>query len=104
MQRDERLVDERAQHVDDVVTLEPVARADAFRRGEREAVDEGGAAPEQRALAVGEELMAPVEGRGERLLALTRPPRSAGEQAEPVVEPARDLVRREMADTGSGEL
>ena len=49
--------------------------------------------PEQHPLGIGEQLVAPVDGRAQRPLPRVRGPGPGGEQPEPVVEPGGDLVR-----------
>src|SRR5262249_22671101 len=104
VERDERFVDERAQYIDDLRTREVVAGADAFRSFDREAVDEDGQPAKEHTFARGEELEAPVERCGERLLPLPRSARPPREQSEPVVESTGDLWRREMAYAGGRQL
>jgi len=48
--------------------------------------------------------VAPVDRRGERLLAGDGSPGTPDEQREPVVEPGLDLLRREGAQPGGGKL
>src|SRR5262249_48922925 len=104
VQRHQRLVDECTKEVDDVVRLQVIAGADALGGGEGEAVSEDGAAPQQRALAVVQQIEAPVERRRERLLARPRVTRPTSEEAEAVIEPADDLCGGEMTNTCRGEL
>ena len=71
----ERLVDEAAEHLQ-------LAVAHGLECGQVEAAGEGAEAPEQRALVVVEQVVAPVERRGERLLARERRAPAGGEHAE----------------------
>src|SRR5262245_12301839 len=102
MQCHQRLVDECATEADDVVRLQVIAGADALGSGESEAVSEDGAAPQQRALPVVQQIEAPVERRRERLLARPRVTRPTSEEAEAVIEPADDLCGGEMTNTRRG--
>src|SRR5207248_1993358 len=51
-----------------------------------------------------EEVVAPLDRGAERLLALGRFARSAGEQRQPLLEPRQQLIRRQDADAGGGKL
>ena len=51
-----------------------------------------------------EELVAPVDGRSQGLLALGEVARAAAQEAEPVVEPVAQDLRREQPEAGGGEL
>jgi len=61
---------------------------------ERAAGDEDRQPPEEPALLVGEELVAPGDRRAQRLLAGVRVPSSL-EQVQPTAQPAKELIRRE---------
>ena len=74
--------------------VDVAAGGDLLGRVEREAAGEHREAPEHRALALGQQLVAPVDRRLQRLLAGQHRARAAGEQPEAVVEPGRDLLDR----------
>ena len=57
----QRLVDQRAEQVEHVLALDPLAGADLLGRLEGKAAGEHGEAAKQRPLVVGEQLMAPVD-------------------------------------------
>jgi hypothetical protein len=92
LRRDERLVDERLQQIEDVEFIAPVDRTDRRRTVERKAIDEHAQAPEECALPLVEEIVAPVDERVERLLPGHRVAAAAGEHAEAFVEPVVQLL------------
>ena len=61
-------------------------------QGER--AGEPAQAAEQTLLDRGQQIMAPVDGRPQRLLARQRRAPAAGEQGEPVGQPVQDLLGR----------
>ena len=69
---DHRLVDERDEQVEHVDGLDVASGADALGRVEREAAGEHREPPEQRPLALGQQVVAPVDRRLQRLLARQR--------------------------------
>ena len=66
--QDERFVDERRQQVEGVQVVEIRAAADGDRALERKAVNEDAEAPEQRSLALVEQIVAPIDEGPQRLL------------------------------------
>ncbi len=71
------------------------ARRDLLGRGERETAAEGGEPPEDRALVRGEQVIAPVEGRAQRLMAARRVAGPARQHREDVVETLGQLRGRQ---------
>ena len=98
VEHDERLVDEVGEQV------EHVAAGDGLGGLQREAPREDGEAAQQRLLVVGEELVAPVDGRLQGAVAGERGAAPVGEQAEAIVEPRRDLRDREHPRARRREL
>ena len=88
---DQGLCHQRGQPVDH--GQRGTVAADEGRSIERPSVGEHGEPSQQDLLLVAEEIMAPVHGRLEGLLALAGAARSTGEQPEPVIEHAGDLFR-----------
>src|SRR5206468_13071544 len=101
---EERLVDQAREQVEHVFLRDTVAGADPLGGGEGAAAGEDGEAPEYRALFIGEEVVAPVDRCAERLVAGHRNTTAAGEQAEAVIEPRRDLLDGQGANARGGEL
>ena len=69
-----------------------------------EAAGEDGQAAQQRLLRLGEQVVAPVDGAAQGLLAGQRRPAAAGQQAEAVVQAGGDLLHREGPDPRGGQL
>ena len=65
---------------------------------------EDGKPPQQRLLALGQQVVAPVDGGAQRLLPWRGRPVAGGQQAEPVGDPHPDLLHRQRADPGGGQL
>jgi hypothetical protein len=59
---------------------------------------------QEAALGLAQELIAPVDGRAQRLLARDGRPAATGEQAELVVEARRDALDRQHLDPRGGQL
>ena len=104
LDRDERLLDETRERVCDRHRLEAVARADLFTRLQLEAAGEDREPAEQQLLVRLEEVVAPLERRGQRLLPRRRRMAAAAQQAEAVVEPGGDRRGAQRSEPGSGEL
>ena len=102
--RDERLLDEPREHVGDLARVEVVARAHVLDRLELEAAREDRQAPEQRPLVGLEQLVAPLERRGQRLLPRRRRMAPAAQEAEAVVEARADRRRAQRAEPRGREL
>ena len=101
---DERLLDQRRDEIEDRLGLERVGGGYGLGGIEREAAREDGQPAQQRPLGLGEEVVAPVDQRAQRLLAAQRGARAAGEQAEAVAEAVGDLLGRQHRDAGGRQL
>ena len=100
----EALVDEAAEQVEHLARSRSPGAATRLGRVERERPGED-AEPAQDAPAPAvEEVVAPVDRRGQGLLPGQRGPRAAGEQPEAVVEVARRSARRSAPAAGRGQL
>src|SRR5438067_6692921 len=90
------LVDERLERV-------KICVADCFRRLERAAAREDGEPSEELLLVLGQQLVAPLDRRAQRLLA--RVDGAAGlEQIQPLREPLDELFGREDSDARRRQL
>ena len=87
----QRLIDQRRQHVEDVEFVEILAAADRDGSLERESVHEDPQPPEERALALVEQVVAPIDQGAQRLLARKDVAAAAGEHPEALVEPFAQL-------------
>ena len=72
-----------------------VGVADRGRGLEPQAADEHAQAPEQRLLPLEQQVVAPGDRVAQRPLALVGVLRAAGQQGQPLVEPAQERLRRE---------
>ena len=102
--QDERFVDERCEHVEDVELVEIEAASDRDCALEREPVDENAETPKQRAFPLVEQIVAPVDQRTQRLLARQHVAAPARQDAEALIEPAMDLLRAENLDARRSEF
>ena len=102
--RHQRLVDQRRQHVQGLAGRLVAVRTDRLDVLQGEPAREHAQAPQQRLLAAGQQIVAPVDGRAQRLLARQGRPASPGEQGEPVGQPIEDLLSGEDAGPNGGEL
>src|SRR5439155_3048295 len=102
--RNERLGHEVRHALDDVRARELRARRDRGGGVEREASREHRQPPQDDALRLGQQLVAPVERRAQRLLARQRRAAAACEEPEAIVEPRRDAFDAERGDARGGEL
>ncbi len=84
--------------------VELAAGAHVLDRLELEAAGEDREPPEQRPLVRVEQVVAPLERRGQRLLARRRRVAPAAEHAEAIVEPLGDRRRAQRSDAARGEL
>ena len=100
LQPSEAVVGQRREPVDDV----EVVSADALRGLEGAAAGEHREPHEQALLVRLEQVVAPVDRRAERALALGCVARAALEQLQTVVEPLQQSRRRQDADPRGGEL
>ena len=104
VERDQGLVDELAEQAEDVARADARPGAHDLSCLERRSTDEGRQRPEHAALRVREQVVAPVEGGPERLLARQGGAAAADEESEAVVQPIddgrdgqdRDARRREL--------
>lgn len=87
---------QRGEQVEDLGALDTFTRADLFRHLQRASADEDRQPPQQRTLRFGEQIVAPVDQRTERLLARQRIAAAAAEQVKTVVDPREDLRRGEQ--------
>src|SRR5207247_9419677 len=78
--------------------------ADGFRGVERPAAREDGEAAEEGALLGGEQVPAPVEGGGQRLMAWEEGAAALPQQAEPTAQAVSDLLNRHGSHAGRSQL
>ena len=90
--------------VDRVARAAPRPHGDRFDGIERRAADEHRQQPEHPALRLGQQVVAPVQGGLERLLAGQRGPAAADQEVEPIVEAVGDRGDREDGDARRREL
>src|ERR1700693_5236994 len=96
----ERLVDEMREKVENALALDAFAGADDFGRLEAPSSDKNGEPPKEKALAIKEEVVAPVDHGAQRLLAGEDGSAAAGEETESVVESFGHLRDRQDPDAG----
>ncbi len=101
---DERLVDQPREQVDDLATRDGAAGAHLLGGLQREAAREDGQAAEEHALLAGEQVVAPLDGGAQGLLAGARRAAAAGEDVEAVAQSRRDLVERQRRHARRGQL
>ena len=101
---DEAVVDQRLQTVEGLDRQPATGRADGDGRLDGAAPGEDGQAPEQGPLVHGQQVVAPGDGRFQRLVALGQIARAAGEQGQGAGEAGQDVLGREQAGTGGGQL
>ena len=101
---DERLLDQPGKQIDDPPPGDRTAGADLLGRLKREPTGEDREATMQDALLAGEEVVAPVDRGPQRLLAGQRGAAAGAEHVEAVAKARRDLVERQRARAGRGEL
>ena len=92
------------EEVEHVEGIEGVAGRDGLGRLERPSATEDSEAAEERAFVLGQELVAPVDGGAQRLLAGHRRAIAAGEETELIAEAVEDLGRREHVDARRRQL
>jgi hypothetical protein len=100
--RDQRLVDQAAYGDEHVVPGR--ARADRVGGIEGEVPREHGQLPEQHAVGLVQQVVAPLDRGLQCLLAGGDTPRAAGQQPEAVVQTRRDLRGRQRPHPGGGQL
>ena len=102
---DEALVDEAADEIEHFVSVDVTGRGDDhLGRLEGERSGEDTETPERDSLAVVEPLVAPVDRRGEGLLARHHRAGAAGQVPEAVVQLGGDSFRRGLPAAGGGQL
>ncbi len=104
VERHERLVDESREELEDVACRDLASCGNGLGGVEREPAREHGEAAQQRALRLGEKVVAPVDQCAQRLLSRQRRPVAGGEQAEAVVDARGDLLDRQRAQARCREL
>ena len=100
----QRLFGQPGQQVEDVPAGDAAARRDPFGGGQGEAAGKDREPPEHRALVRGEQVVAPVEGRAQRLMAARRRAGPAGQYREDVVQALRQLCGRQDPYPRGGQL
>ena len=100
----ERSVHEPSQEVQHVRFVDRPARADGLGRLEAEATGEDREAAKERLLVRGEQVVAPVHGRPERLVARHRDAAAARQETEAVIQAGRDLLHRQRPEASRGQF
>jgi len=98
IRRYDGLRDQVRDAFDDFRRADLGARRDGARRSQRESVGEDRKAPEYRPLGPGEELVAPFEGRAQRLVPRHRRLSPAGEQLKTIVEVHGEATQAQGVD------
>ena len=101
---DERLVDQPRDEVDDLAARDRAAGADVLGRLEGEAAGEDRQPAEEQALLAVEQVVAPLDGGAQGLLARARGAAAGGEDVEAVAQAGGDLLEREGGDARRGQL
>ena len=101
---DQRLLDESSEGVQDVHGVDRLAGAHRLRRLERRPAGEDREPAQDGPLRLGQQVVAPVDGGAQRLVPGEGRPAAAGQEAEAVVQPGRDLLHRQGAHPGGGQL
>ena len=101
---EQRLAGQLRQQVKYLVAVQSIARADGFSCLERPATREHRQSLEQAPLRSTKKVVAPAEGRRQRLLTRKDCATAAGQQLEPLVEPTSDLFGGERVDPRRGKL
>ena len=99
--RYKRLLDQSAQAVDNV---EVFCAHDAGNGLDGEAVGEDAQGSEERAICIGQQVVAPIDHRGEGSLTWLRGAAATGEQAETIIEPSGELRQRQRAQPRGRQL
>jgi rhodanese-related sulfurtransferase len=94
----------RFEHVEHVGFVEVRAAADRDRTRQREAVHEYAQSTHERAFAIVEQVVAPVDERTQRLLAREHIAPAPGEHAKAFVQPLAQLLRAQNLDPGGGQF
>ena len=101
---DERLVDERRDDVEGFKFVELVVRSDCCRALKREAVDEDSEPPKESTLALGEQVVTPIDQRAQGLLARQDVTAAAGEHAEPLIQTSTQFGRPQNRNARGGQF
>ena len=94
LHHDERLLDQRGDEIEHVVSCERSRAADRLGGGEIETANENAQPVEQDLLAFVQEIVRPRDERMQRLLPLQRHATAAGQKLEAIVETHVDLGDR----------
>ena len=100
----ERLLDEPFEQVEDVDGVDVAVGGHELGGLEVEAAREHREAAQHRPLLVAQQVVGPVDGGPQRLVALDRRAAATGQEPEALPEPLRDLRRRQRARPGGREL
>ena len=101
---DQRLLDETTKEVERIQEVDGIARTNGLGGFQRGASSKHGQPAQDGPLLLGQQVVAPVDRRPERLVAGDGCSASTGQQSEPVVETSGDLLDRERPNAGCGEL
>ncbi|MGH3984160.1 MAG: hypothetical protein ACRDST_16125 [Pseudonocardiaceae bacterium] len=101
---DQRLVDQAGQQIEHGIAVDSVAATHVLGGLQRPAASERCEPPQQRPLTLAEQLVAPVDGGLQGLLAWHRRAAAAGEQVEPIAQALGDLPGREYPHPRGGQL
>src|SRR5215217_6856349 len=101
---DEGFVHEAGQQVEDAAFLDGAAGSNPGGGPRRPAAGKNRKPPQQRLLAFGQEVVAPVEQRPQGLVAWKGRAASPDEQEEAVVQAAREPLRRHHPQLRNGKL
>ena len=100
----QRPIGEALQQIQHRERADGIGARDDLGRVEREATGEHRKTREQASLGIGQQLVAPVDRRAERLLARDSGARTTGEEPEAVIEAVEDLLRAQHASARGREL
>jgi hypothetical protein len=92
------------QQVEHILAIHVTIGADPLSRFQRPATREDRQPLQQRTLGFAEQVVAPVEGCHQRLLAREGGAAATGQETEPLVEPKRDLFGGQRVDPCRGKL
>jgi hypothetical protein len=98
----EAVLDEALERAEDVLDL--LVAAHRFRRGDRPPAREDGESREERALGLVEELVAPLDRRRQRSLAIGEVRNASADDVQPPREPFQKRPRIEHAQPGGRQL
>lgn len=112
LSNDQGLVDEPTEQVQHVLVFDALAQARPYRRYRADRLRGFQAPPasehrepvQQATLLLAQQVIAPVQCGTQRLLARQRCPTAAGQQAEALVEPSRELIDTQRGHPRSRQL